>query len=68
MIEIEHLKKTFNGKDVLSDINLKINKGEIVSIIGTSGAGKTTLLRTLNFLETPDSGIITIGDARVDSS
>lgn len=49
MIEIEHLKKTFNGKDVLSDINLKINKGEIVSIIGTSGAGKTTLLRTLNF-------------------
>ena len=50
MIEIEHLKKTFNGKDVLSDINLKINKGEIVSIIGTSGAGKTTLLRTLNFL------------------
>lgn len=68
MIEIEHLKKTFNGKDVLSDINLKINKGEIVSIIGTSGAGKTTLLRTLNFLETPDSGIITIGDARVDAS
>lgn len=44
MIEIEHLKKTFNGKDVLSDINLKINKGEIVSIIGTSGAGKTTYL------------------------
>lgn len=60
MIEIEHLKKTFNGKEVLSDINLKINKGEIVSIIGTSGAGKTTLLRTLNLLETPDSGIITI--------
>lgn len=68
MIEIEHLKKTFNGKEVLSDINLKINKGEIVSIIGTSGAGKTTLLRTLNLLETPDSGIITIGDARVDAT
>lgn len=68
MIEIEHLKKSFNGKEVLSDINLKINKGEIVSIIGTSGAGKTTLLRTLNFLEIPDSGIIKLDDARIDAS
>lgn len=68
MIEIEHLKKSFNGKEVLSDINLKIDKGEIVSIIGTSGAGKTTLLRTLNFLEIPDSGIIKIDDARIDAS
>lgn len=58
MIKVEHLAKHFGQLQVLKDISLTINKGEVVTIIGPSGSGKSTLLRCLNLLERPDSGKI----------
>ncbi len=60
MISVSNLKKTFNGVEVLRDVNAEIGNGEIVAIIGPSGAGKSTFLRCLNRLETPDAGSIVI--------
>lgn len=57
-IEIKNLKKTFGDHEVLDDISLNIEKGEIISIIGSSGSGKSTLLRCINLLEEPTSGEI----------
>ena len=65
MLKIEHLHKSFGTKKILNDINLTVNTGEIVSIIGPSGTGKKTLLRCVNFLEKADSGTITIDDTKV---
>jgi ABC-type polar amino acid transport system ATPase subunit len=67
LIEVTGLKKSFGSNQVLKGINLKIKKGEIVTLIGPSGGGKTTILRSLNWLERPDSGIISIGDIRVEA-
>lgn len=66
MIEITNANKRFNKQDVLKNINLRVNDNEIVAIIGPSGAGKSTLLRSINLLETPDSGHIVIDDLNVD--
>ena len=60
MIEIRDLYKKFNDIEVLKGINLHINKGEIVSIVGKSGAGKTTLLQLIGTLDRPTSGQIII--------
>lgn len=60
MIETKHLKKSFKDLLVLADINEKIDKGEVVAVIGPSGSGKSTFLRCLNMLETPDSGEILV--------
>ena len=60
ILEIRHLSKSFGKTKVLKDINLTMEKGEALTLIGSSGSGKTTLLRCLNFLETPDSGQITV--------
>ncbi len=60
LISVKHLKKSFGDTDVLSDINLEINRGDVISIIGPSGTGKSTLLRCLNLLEEPDAGEILI--------
>ena len=69
MLEINDLKKTFeNGTPALKGIDLKINKGEFVSILGPSGSGKTTLLRSINGLETISSGEIYFDNKRVDNS
>ena len=66
MLEINNLKKTFeNGSPALKGIDLKINKGEFVSILGPSGSGKTTLLRTINGLETSSSGDIYFDNKKV---
>ena len=55
-LEIKNFKKSFGDVAVLKGIDLDIEKGEVVTIIGSSGSGKTTLLRCVNFLETPDKG------------
>lgn len=55
-LEIRNFRKSFGNNEVLKGIDLSVNKGEVVSIIGSSGSGKTTLLRCVNFLEFPDSG------------
>lgn len=56
LVRVESLRKCFGNHEVLKDINLTINRGEVVTIIGASGSGKSTLLRCINLLETPDSG------------
>lgn len=68
MIKIEHLSKKYNDNVVLDDINLEINKGDVVGIIGPSGTGKSTLLRCVNHLEIPEEGVIHIGEREVDLS
>ena len=66
MLEINNLTKTFaNGTPALKGVNLKINKGEFVSILGPSGSGKTTLLRSVNGLEDISSGEIYLDNKKV---
>lgn len=60
MIQIQGITKSFGSLQVLRGIDLNIDKGEIVSIVGPSGAGKTTLLQIMGTLDAPDSGMITI--------
>ena len=60
ILEVEHIQKSFDGTEILKDISLSLEKGQVVSIIGSSGSGKTTLLRCLNFLERPTGGIIRV--------
>ena len=69
MLEINNLKKTFeNGSPALKGVDLKINKGEFVSILGPSGSGKTTLLRTINGLETLSGGEIYFNNKEVNNN
>lgn len=58
IIEIKNLKKSYGSNEVLKDISLSVNKGEVISIIGSSGSGKSTLLRSINLLEEPSAGQI----------
>lgn len=58
IIEINHLRKSFGENEVLKDINVTVNKGEVVTIIGSSGSGKSTFLRCINLLEKPTGGEI----------
>ena len=60
ILEVQHIEKHFGATQVLKDISFTLEKGQALSIIGSSGSGKTTLLRCLNFLETPDNGIISV--------
>jgi len=59
-IRVEHLAKCFGAATVLKDINVEINTGEVISVIGPSGTGKSTFLRCLNLLETPTGGSIRV--------
>ena len=69
MLEINNLKKTFeNGSPALKGVDLKINKGEFVSILGPSGSGKTTLLRTINGLEASTGGEIYFDNKKVNNN
>jgi phosphonate transport system ATP-binding protein len=69
LLKINNLKKTFeNGSPALKGVDLKINKGEFVSILGPSGSGKTTLLRTINGLETPTGGEIYFDNKKVNDN
>ena len=66
MIKLESLSKHFGKAVVLDGIDLTIEEGEIVVVIGPSGTGKSTLLRCVNFLEQPTKGTMTVGDLTVD--
>ena len=68
LLEMNHIKKCFDGKEVLKDINLNVAEGEVVSILGPSGSGKSTLLRCATFLETIDDGEIAYVDEPVVTS
>lgn len=68
VLRAEHIRKSFGNVEVLKDINLSVEKGSVVSILGPSGTGKTTFLRCLNYLEKPDAGKLTISDVSVDFS
>ncbi len=68
LLEIKNLSKSFGDAHILKDINLDVNEGDVIAVIGSSGNGKTTLLRCLNFLEIPEKGSITVdGTALFDS-
>ena len=66
MIRISNLTKEFSGQKVLDGLNLDIEKGEVVALVGASGAGKSTFLRSMNYLEQPDSGSIEIDDFKIN--
>lgn len=69
ILEVNSIRKSFGKTEVLKDISFSLEKGKVLSIIGSSGSGKTTLLRCLNFLETPDSGTITVnGESLFDAA
>ncbi|MDR0298034.1 MAG: amino acid ABC transporter ATP-binding protein [Streptococcaceae bacterium] len=69
MISIKNLSKTYNGVKVLDNLSLDIAENDVIALIGASGAGKSTFLRSINYLETPDSGSIDFGDTfKVDFS
>ena len=68
MLEVKDLRKRFGQNEVLKGVSLKLKKGEVLSIIGSSGGGKTTLLRCLNFLEKANSGEITVNGRTVYSA
>ena len=60
ILEVHHIEKHFGATRVLEDIGFSLEEGQVLAIIGSSGSGKTTLLRCLNFLETPDTGSISV--------
>ena len=64
-LEVKDLRKSFGDTKVLKGISFELEKGEVVSIIGSSGNGKTTLIRCLNFLETPNSGEIILDGEQI---
>lgn len=65
MIEVKNLRKSFGDLEVIKGVDLKINKGDVISIIGPSGSGKTTLLRCMNFLEKADAGVMTFDEKNI---
>lgn len=60
ILQLNNISKSFDGTSVLKDINLTINRGEFITLLGSSGCGKTTTLRIIAGLETPDSGVVLI--------
>ena len=66
MIQINNVKKSFGKLEVLKGVDLHLEAGEVVTILGPSGSGKSTFLRCLDFLERADSGTMTLGDTTVD--
>lgn len=66
MIKITNLTKAFSGQKVLDGLNVDVQKGEVLALVGASGAGKSTFLRSLNYLEKADYGSISIDDFKVD--
>ena len=67
MLELINVNKSYGNNHILNDINLKIKKGEVISIVGKSGCGKSTLLKCLNGLERINSGEILLNDFNINS-
>ena len=65
VLTVRHIKKSFDNKEVLKDISLHVDEGEVVSILGPSGSGKSTLLRCATFLERAEGGEITYGENKI---
>jgi polar amino acid transport system ATP-binding protein len=65
VLEVRGLSKNFGSNTVLSDISLKVHKGETVCVLGPSGSGKSTLLRCMNWLEEPDGGMVLLAGQRI---
>ena len=61
MLSAKNIFKSYGDLNILNDVSLKVNEGEIISIVGSSGAGKTTLLQIMGTLDTPDNGSLEIG-------
>jgi cystine transport system ATP-binding protein len=61
LLRVAGLRKSFGDNQVLKSIDLEVRRGQVVALIGPSGSGKTTVLRSLNGLETPDAGRVTVG-------
>ena len=69
VLEVENIRKAYGKTPVLKGIGFSLEKGEVLSVIGSSGSGKTTLLRCLNFLETPETGVIRVnGETLLDTA
>lgn len=68
VLSVTGLHKAFGRNEVLKGIDLTVRRGSVVALIGPSGSGKTTVLRSLNGLELPDAGVVTIGNVRIDFS
>jgi polar amino acid transport system ATP-binding protein len=66
MLKIDHITKRFDGKTIINDVSLHVNKGEIAVLLGASGVGKSTLLRILNNLETVDTGSFSLNGVPLD--
>ncbi|MCA8094464.1 amino acid ABC transporter ATP-binding protein [Burkholderia anthina] len=66
MIRLERIDKSFGAHRVLSAIDLALQPGSVTALIGPSGSGKSTLLRCVNLLEVPETGALTVGDARIE--
>src|SRR5213083_2938707 len=67
-LELKNISKSFGNSPVLADINLSIERGEFVAIVGYSGAGKTTLLSLIAGLTAPDSGTLTLNDLEITAA
>lgn len=67
LVEVRSLEKSFGEHTVLHDIDLEVQSGEVLAIIGPSGSGKSTLLRCLNFLETPNKGYVALAGVKIDA-
>ena len=68
VLKLQRLEKSFGDNQVLKGIDLSANKGDVISIIGSSGSGKSTMLRCINFLEKPNSGIINVCGEEINCS
>ena len=66
MIEVRHLRKEYDNVTPLKDVNITINDGDVIAVIGPSGTGKSTLLRCINMLETPTSGEIIVDGQQIN--
>ncbi len=68
IVSVKNIRKSFDDNVVLKDINLTVDKSEVVVIMGPSGSGKSTLLRCMTFLEEPDKGIVKLGENEVEAA